>query len=739
MAKRIIYQALNHDIDEIRLVTILPLTPGIAESTRIECILQKFRIDDSQYTLAYKKHLQSKDAPGAWTDPQASSDNLSKQSESDDWVRINSPNDDLTVNLPEFRYKWGDFMALSYTWGDPNDCTQILVNGHPLIVTKNVEAGLKQLRNKRYIQQGWKIWIDAICINQRDLKERASQVKRMCEIYTKAWTPLVWLGEQKADTDRALDLIEILASDYSSSDGVVRLTNALHKNPEFFGKGSWRALYEIIIRPYWRRLWILQEISRGRITTPVLCGPRTLSWYKFSCAFGVLVQSDEAINTYIVKELQAASIPFDIEVWASIDTVRAIPAFRDVELSSKHPNMYPLLLTISELIEVPVTRELIAAFILFHVEIWSSLAVVSDIQTLQDSQQARNRSNPYGMLQLSRTVFALDPRDKVYALLGLMDDSLVARIEPDYTAPLLDVYRSFALATVKETGSLDIIRHTAGPTPDSTMPTWVPDLRVAPHSAALTLGETSFNASGLSRASIQTFPDLGLLSCKGFIVDRFDGLGCLWAKRWNPDSVIQTQGDANPYGSFEAVREAIWISLVACHSLPNEKLDDADYSSLLAVPALAKARLPSGSVLKEIIRSNVFDFCLRALEGDADFRVAGRAIKEYFWARSRLEEGINPVDLRAGLMQRDRVNVRRRMATTERGYVGMVVETVEREDVIAVLQGCSMPMVLRRAKIPPEEDQDGDRWQVVGECYLHEIMDGEAMDWGLETQDIMLC
>lgn len=265
--------------------------------------------------------------------------------------------------------------------------------------------------------------------------------------------------------------------------------------------------------------------------------------------------------------------------------------------------MYPLLLTVSELVGVSLTHELIAAFILFTVEIWSSLSAVSEIQIFQDSQQARSRTNLYRILQLSRAVFAFDPRDKVYGLLGLMDNSLVALIEPDYTAPLLEVYRSFTLATVEVTGSLDIIRHTAGPTQDSTMPTWVPDLRVTPHSAALTLGETSFNASGSSRASIQTFSDLGLLSCKGFIIDRFDGLGSLWAKGWNPESVIQTQGGANPYGNFEAAREAIWISLVACHSLPTEKLS-ADYGSLLAVPALATAELPSDSVLKGIVGSN---------------------------------------------------------------------------------------------------------------------------------------
>ena len=257
MAKIFTYQALNHGLDEIRLVTLLPLASDTPQSAQVECHLEKYGIDNGQYTAAYRNYLQSEDTPGAWINPRAPSDRLSEHSEQDAWLHVMSPDVDLEKDLPDFRYHWSDFMALSYTWGDPDNCREILVNGHSLKVTQNVEAGLRVLRSKPYVKAGWKFWIDAICFNQRDLKERASQVRRMREIYSKAWTPLVWLGEQGEGTDNALNLVALLASDYSSPDGVIRLTNDLHRNAEYFGKGSWRALYEIIIRPYWRRLWIL--------------------------------------------------------------------------------------------------------------------------------------------------------------------------------------------------------------------------------------------------------------------------------------------------------------------------------------------------------------------------------------------------------------------------------------------------------------------------------------------------
>lgn len=91
--------------------------------------------------------------------------------------------------------------------------------------------------------------------------------------------------------------------------------------------------------------------------------------------------------------------------------------------------------------------------------------------------------------------------------------------------------------------------------------------------------------------------------------------------------------------------------------------------------------------------------------------------------------------LRDALMQKDRVGLDRKSITTARGYVGLALETVKQRDVMAVLLGCSTPIVLR--KVPGNGGDVG--YRVIGECYMHGIINGEAMQWGLETQDIVLC
>ncbi|MCJ1426954.1 hypothetical protein MMC29_004857 [Sticta canariensis] len=191
---------LDSTRNQFRLVTILPLGPGRSELAPVECRLDAFSLTDECFTPAYKKHLIDKGVPGAWIDPRVSSEDGDGLG---DWVYVAHPDDNATTFLPEFRYEWGDFLALSYSWGDPTDVREILVNDQSLLITQNLEACLRVLRRKPYVKNGWRFWIDAICINQEDIVERAGQVKIMREIYTKAWTPIIWLGEGTEDSNDA--------------------------------------------------------------------------------------------------------------------------------------------------------------------------------------------------------------------------------------------------------------------------------------------------------------------------------------------------------------------------------------------------------------------------------------------------------------------------------------------------------------------------------------------------------
>ncbi len=63
-----------------------------------------------------------------------------------------------------------EYSALSYVWGSGGQCTLIECNGRGAEVTKNLA---KALRHLRYESGSRYLWVDALCINQQDVEERA--------------------------------------------------------------------------------------------------------------------------------------------------------------------------------------------------------------------------------------------------------------------------------------------------------------------------------------------------------------------------------------------------------------------------------------------------------------------------------------------------------------------------------------------------------------------------------------
>jgi hypothetical protein len=85
--------------------------------------------------------------------------------------------------------------ALSYAWGSPVRTWTVTCNGRQLSITTNLRIALQAIRQPNKKRQ---IWVDAICIDQTNIKERNHQIKLMTQIYSTAKQVLVWLGP--ADT-----------------------------------------------------------------------------------------------------------------------------------------------------------------------------------------------------------------------------------------------------------------------------------------------------------------------------------------------------------------------------------------------------------------------------------------------------------------------------------------------------------------------------------------------------------
>jgi len=143
------------------------------------------------------------------------------------------------------RFIWGDFEALSYTWGDQGDARSIFVNEICRDIPKNLEEALRALRDLQETRLGMRYWVDSLCIDQKNVEERNEQVKRMKEIYSRARAVIVWLGqEEKKDRNAVQTMRHLCRNPY--------VENTLQLPKDLLLDG-WPALFAFMQERYWDR------------------------------------------------------------------------------------------------------------------------------------------------------------------------------------------------------------------------------------------------------------------------------------------------------------------------------------------------------------------------------------------------------------------------------------------------------------------------------------------------------
>lgn len=184
-----------------------------------------------------------------------------------------------------------EYEALSYTWGDLKKSHSIEINGRRMMVTVNLFRALWHLRSPNRDRI---LWIDAICIDQENWKERGHQVQQMASIYKKAEQVVIWFGLGTADTDLVLRsarfleerMINHACSDWKVSDGrwtehwnsAQSMLMALYDNLQYRQQEGLKALLR---RSWFKRVWIIQEVANARAAT-VMCGSQSVSARIFS-------------------------------------------------------------------------------------------------------------------------------------------------------------------------------------------------------------------------------------------------------------------------------------------------------------------------------------------------------------------------------------------------------------------------------------------------------------------------
>jgi hypothetical protein len=147
------------------------------------------------------------------------------------------------------------YNALSYAWGDETPKRIIFLDGIEFEVGENLAKALINIRGLESAGEGPQIlWIDAICINQSDLVERSHQVRLMPHIYARAQMVLVWLGSSTIFKTYCR-----MESDHPKKSPKHSRSIGEHHGPIMY-----HTVRDLCRRPYWKRLWIIQEIGKSR-------------------------------------------------------------------------------------------------------------------------------------------------------------------------------------------------------------------------------------------------------------------------------------------------------------------------------------------------------------------------------------------------------------------------------------------------------------------------------------------
>ncbi|KAK0515386.1 hypothetical protein JMJ35_002765 [Cladonia borealis] len=379
------------------------------------------------------------------------------------------------------------YEALSYVWGDQSHPLEILLDGQVFLVGLNLASALGNLR---LADRPRRLWIDAICINQGDQEERSSQVLLMRQIYSYASRVVVWLGIDTPENVSALNLLrsvkEMIHVNESVDGGETPSQSDIAKVRNYLDTDmSTKESHSFLFRDFLMQPWWGRVWVTQEVAVSsratVVIGESELEWSSVFNAIETIAKSG-AVPSQVGSPLYRKGLSSMNSVWNIVELRRTVKQGF-----------------------IPSISTLIAA-----------------------NRQA-----------------ATDPRDHVYALLGLAKENDNPLLRPNYldSNPASAVFLFLIEYSVRVENSLDIICLSQGRIRND-LPSWCPDWTQPPRlgwnfSSDLSdfapfpliptyislLSNNLWHACGSKSAAARIIRSPPTLACKGLVVDVVEVIG----------------------------------------------------------------------------------------------------------------------------------------------------------------------------------------------------------------------
>lgn len=652
------------------------------------------------------------------------------------------------------------YQALSYAWGDPSLTQEIIVDGKSIKVTSSLYEALSDMQLAAVYDV--LVWADAICICQSDLTERSAQVLLMRETYQSAESVSVWL--EISPTDHERQTCFKVMSQLCGSLGTFSWGKESRSDLEPGKRATLEKMYKPISVGIQAGVSFGQALKDlGDFLEPTnggevkimsieestkMCESLAITldrWQPKARHMKQVSADDLAIATKLITPLITHDWAWFGRSWVmqelGVTSSPMIVAGGDFIHWQDFLNVTWHLLKLSN--DAEAARGHVASI---------------ELELIRDGFQCYTRQSLFNLIRACRHRLASDPRDKVFALIGLMGDKMSPYIRPDYTAEVREVFARATLHFIAQNRSLDPICGWQTVGRREGLPSWTPDYALDQELApfpmdSMCLDTALFNASGADQRGEYSYLDDTLLLelwfqllVRGFVVDTID-------------SISNTPAEAS---TSDVLR--LWLVFI-CSSRILSGARTEEQVSRLEMLTQAARRYVELATPSHILRFNVLAPRVpRVAWSDLLSESAPQVDESYLVAAfthclfsghhfgSRLKpshvEMLCKLDPQLGI--EDNVEViadslasslqsgvkGKQIMVTDSGYIGTVRDEVAVGDLVCILYGCSVPVVLRKT-------QEDGQYVFMGEAYVHGLMDAEALVMQIKGKlkeiDFVLC